>query len=283
MSILLANRLRSPKKLQNLQKVRILRQNASGPWRRTRRRRRSAFESLQINSTAPSEFFRWFNTFKCGSNRVPSHAIKCVMMGSGEPAVFLFALGCRRWFGWTCWSGVAAVVAWVLLVRCGVQFGVFPPGLVAVCGCGSSRSWLRTGTGGFLSPAVVSWGRLAVPVWAVSLGVGSLFPRGCLLVLVPATRGWGPYGLGGGVGRCPVYPGGASGWCSLFYLVGVWCRLCGVGVLVAWLRGLVVACGVPSGVLAGWGCGGSLVLVLGSGGWSALCGLLLAVFGVALW
>ena len=120
-------------------------------------------------------------------------------------------------------------------------------------------------------------------MWAVSLGVGSLFPRGWLVVLVPATPGWGPYGLGGGVGRCPVYPGGASGWCSLFSLFGVWCQLLGVGVLVAWLRGLVVACGVPSGVLADWGCGRSLVLVLGSAGWSALCGLLLAVFGVALW
>ena len=82
MSILRANRLRSPKKLQNLQKVRKLRQKASGPWRRTRRRRRSAFESIQIDSAAPFEIFRWFNPFKCGSNRVPSDVVRSVMMGS---------------------------------------------------------------------------------------------------------------------------------------------------------------------------------------------------------
>ena len=46
-----------------------------------RRRRRSAFESIQINSNAPFLFFRWFKPFKCGSNRVPSDAVKSVMMG----------------------------------------------------------------------------------------------------------------------------------------------------------------------------------------------------------
>ena len=96
MSVLRANRLRSPKKLQNLQKVRNLRQNATCPWRRTRRRRRSAFESIQINSTAPFEFFRWFNPFRCGSNRVPSDAVKSVMMGC-----------CSEW-RFTLWVGYTA-------------------------------------------------------------------------------------------------------------------------------------------------------------------------------
>ena len=83
MSIWRANHLRSPKKLQNLQKVQDLRQNATGPWRRTRRRRRSAFESIQKNSTALFDFLWWFKPFKCGSNRVPSDAVTSVMMGSG--------------------------------------------------------------------------------------------------------------------------------------------------------------------------------------------------------
>ena len=57
-----------------------------------RRRRRSAFESVQINSTAPFEFFWWFNPFKCGSNRVQSDAVKLVMMGTTKKRVSMWAV-----------------------------------------------------------------------------------------------------------------------------------------------------------------------------------------------
>ena len=35
-----------------------------------------------MDSTAPFEFFRWFKPFKYGSNRVPSDAVKSMMMGN---------------------------------------------------------------------------------------------------------------------------------------------------------------------------------------------------------
>ena len=38
----------------------------------------------------------------------------------GGAVVFLFALGCRQWYRGMCRLGVAVVVPWVLLVRCGV-------------------------------------------------------------------------------------------------------------------------------------------------------------------
>ena len=70
------------KNCKNCEKCKICERMRQAPGGARWRRRRSAFESIQINSTAPLEIFRWFNTFKCGSNRVPSDAVKSVMTGS---------------------------------------------------------------------------------------------------------------------------------------------------------------------------------------------------------
>ena len=95
--------------------------------------------------------------------------------------------------------------------------------------------------------------------------------RGWLVVLGPAIPGTGPCGLFSAVGRCCTYPGGVFRCCSLFLLAGVWCRFCWPGVCVVRVLWLVLACG---GLLVSWSVG--LVCVLGSGGLSALRGLLLA-------
>ena len=59
------------------------------------------------------------------------------------------------------------------------------------------------------------------------------------MVSVPALCGWGPCGLGGGVGRFSGTLGGVLECCSLFSVAGVWCGLFWLGLLVVRVRWFV--------------------------------------------